>query len=292
MSTSVITWEDIKNEPDARKVLDHGFVYLKSVYGTDSTVCEAARISYGKGTKSISDDRNLIRYLMRHYHSSPMEQVAATFIIKLPLFIQAQLVRHRTAKLNQYSGRYSEMPNEFFTPDQWREQSSSNKQGGENPIPYTPYLYGAEDMGEVEMHNLTAEEVAQDEYRGRLDSKVSRELARTCLPQSQYTLVVWQMDVHNLCHFLRLRMDSHAQKEIRDYADAMYELVKPKFPLCFEAFEDYRLYAKNFSKNEMKALTKLMCLDDLSNRAREEGGKCGLVGRELEEFVSKITALV
>lgn len=294
MSEAVLSWNDIQHEPDARQILDHGFVYLKSVYGTDATICESARISYGKGTKSINDDRHLTRYLLRHQHTSPFEQCSATFILKLPLFVMGQLVRHRTAKLNQYSGRYSVMPEEFYVPEAWRSQSRINKQGSADITPYTPNQYGADDMDEPEMHGLSAELVAQDEYRSRISADVSREQARICLPQSQYTLCVWQCDLHNIMHFLKLRMDSHAQKEIRDYADAMYELLKPKFPIAMEAFEDYKLHAKTFSRMEMQALKMLLSsdysyLDYTVENVRLAGEDAGLHKRELEEFVSKLT---
>lgn len=276
----VIGWEDVKNDENARQVLDKGFVVLKSVYGSDAEICEAARISYGKGTKSVSDDRNLIRYLVRHKHTSPLEQCSATFIIKLPLFVMGQLVRHRTAKLNQYSGRYSEMPEEYFhLGTEWRSQSQTNKQGSESKLEYEPIHF------EDQCQPYYAEDIAFTENKNRLEKGMARELARSCLPQSTYTICVWQMDLHNLMHFLKLRMDKHAQKEIRDYADVIYELVKPKFPIAFEAFEDYVLNARTFSVNELKMMKELLeyyVIDDLVKDSSH------LSGRERAEFSEKI----
>ena len=292
MESKVIQWEDIKNDPNAVKVLDHGFVYLKSVYGDDNTVCEAARISYGAGTKSINDNRNLIRYLVRHSHTSPLEQVCATFVLKLPLFVMAQLVRHRTAKLNQYSGRYSEMPDEYFYPKEWRAQSTTNKQGSGEVIEYLPgYYMDVLDLenGHCSSGGLIVEEVCQSEYNQRLEAGVSRELARTCLPQSQYTLTVWQMDLHNLAHFIKLRLDPHAQYEIQVYAQAMYDLLKDKFPLCFEAINDYKLQAKTFSRMEMDILTKIIPYNWCDQSMTAEMEKSGMSKREISEFVAKIS---
>lgn len=281
MSESVIRWEDIKDDPNARAVHNAGFVYLKSVNGTDTTIAEAARISYGKGTKSTSDDRHLIRYLMRHQHTSPFEQVSATFIFKLPLFVMGQLVRHRTAKLNQYSGRYSEMPDEYFIPAKWRKQSTTNKQGSSNE----EFAYKSRPYVDVKAlyDEMPAEDVAYSEYKYRLENGVSRELARTCLPQSQYTLCVWQCDLHNLMHFLKLRMDAHAQEEIRDYAYIMYDMMKEKFPVSMEAFDDYRLMGSHFSKQEMEILKSLW--KDHPPKSLEFPG---LSKREQTEFAKKL----
>jgi len=277
-------WEDIKNDPNAIKVLDKGYVLLKSVYGADSTVAEAARISYGKGTKTVQDDINLIRYLLRHKHTSPFEQCSATFLVKLPLAIQGQIVRHRTAKQNQYSGRYSEMPDEWYVPEFWRGQSSQNKQGSEGCIEYTPKLYCT---GEC-YSNKTAEEISFDEYHSRLAAGVSREIARLCLPQSTYTATVWQIDLHNMMHFLKLRMDSHAQWEVRQYADAFYKLAKPHFPACFQAFEDYILNAITISAVESKLLKDYI----LKSGAMGSPSSYGLSKREFDEFMMKIDKIM
>lgn len=286
MNSNTITWDQIKNNPDAIKVLDHGFVYLKSVYGTDITVAESARISYGQGTKKLSDDRNLIRYLLRHNHTSPFEQIEATFIFKLPLFVMGQLVRHRTANINQYSGRYSEMPEEYYIPNEWRLQSRTNKQGSEDTIQYDPLTF---DRNMAKFNQNTAEEAAQQEYSNRLKSGISRELARTVLPQSQYTLCVWKCDVHNIMHFLKLRLDPHAQYEMRVYAEAMFNLLKPKFPIVIEAFEDYKLHSISYSRLEHSYLNFLMKSNSdekyltLSNMMKEE-----LSVREISEFLNKL----
>lgn len=277
MSDSVITWDDIKDNPNARKVLDKGFVYLKSVYGTDDTVCEAARISYGKGTKSVSDNRGLIRYLLAHHHNSPVEQCAVTFIVKLPIFAQGQLVRHRTAKLNQYSGRYSVMPDEYYFPEKFSAQSKTNKQGTDSDIPLNDtfikkeYVHGCEHVREI--------------YDRALSSGVAREQARIILPQNQYTLVIYQFDLHNLMHMLKLRMDSHAQWEIREYANAIYSLVKEKFPICMEAFDDYVLNAKTFSAPEMALMKSAIGFHNLDTVNPED---FKMTKREFTEFRAKM----
>jgi thymidylate synthase (FAD) len=326
-----LRWDDVKNDPNAVQLLDGGFIVLKSVYGEDRTVCDAARISYGDGTKNISDDRNLLRYLLRNKHTSPFEQCCATFIIRLPLFVMGQLVRHRTAKLNQMSGRYSEMPEDYYTPEKWRKQSTSNKQGGEEEMEYEPTTFvertndtncmmetiidaciedsngGVEPEEFSEYANdlitirdnyprISAEDVAQVEYHHRLDAGVSRELARTCLPQSQYTLCVWQCDLHNMMHFLKLRLDPHAQYEIRVYAQAMYELLKRKFPLSMEAFDDYVLHAMTFSRMELLALKDLLVdapsIQDQAIEMDADRADFGMSKREKEEYRQKLIKIL
>lgn len=325
MENTTIKWEDIKNDPNAIKVLDHGFVYLKSTYGTDTTICEAARMSYGDGTRSQSDSRALIRYLQRHKHSGPTEQVSATFLLKLPLFVMAQLVRHRTAKLNQLSGRYSEMPEEYYLPDvdKWRKQSATNKQGGEELMEYDSTCYrsysndnagdfedcidtfieegngvSGEDIHKAadvllkyrdENPKINAENAAREEYQNRLKAGMSRELARTCLPQSQYTVCVWQMDLHNLTHFLELRLSSHAQYEIRVYAQAIYDLLRPKFPITLEAFEDYKLHAKTFSRMELQVLKKMLSSNWFTPQIQHDCEESSMSKREIDEFVQKLS---
>lgn len=281
MQDNTITWDDIKNDSNAVQVLDKGFVYLKSVYGEDSTVCEAARISYGKGTKTVSDDRKLIRYLLNHDHTSPLEQVSATFILKLPMFVLSQLIRHRTLKANIYSGRYSIMPDEYFIPDNVNYQSTDNKQGrGETVDTKTSMLWkdGYEDCIEK----------CTDHYKDAIKDNVSREQARIVLHASQYTIGIFQCDLHNTMHFLKLRMDPHAQKEIRDYANAMYNLLKPKFPLCMEAFDDYKLHAKKFSRMEVNLLKSILTPTFYNVHIEQKAKELGLTQREIVEFLNKL----
>lgn len=280
--TKNIVWDDVKNDPNAIKVLDHGFVVLKETMGSDASIAESARVSYGAGTKTISDDRNLIRYLMRHHHTSPFEMAEARFLVKVPVFIWRQWIRHRTANVNELSGRYSELPEEYFVPEQWRTQSVTNKQGGEEPMQYEQWQTG---MGFVD-------ELAFIEYRRRLEAGVSRELARTCLPVSHYTLAYWKCDIHNILHFLKLRMHPHAQKEIQMYAQSIYTLLKDRFPVTFEAFEDYILNAVQFSKMETCLLKSIIDNSKATMFTEIEAQHMGLGKREYQEFAAKIAKIL
>jgi thymidylate synthase (FAD) len=280
--TKNIVWDDVKNDPLAIKVLDHGFVVLKETMGTDATIAESARVSYGQGTKSVSGDRNLIRYLMRHQHTSPFEMAEARFLVKVPVFVWRQWIRHRTANVNELSGRYSELPDEYFVPEQWRSQSVTNKQGGEEPMEYDRWDTGA---------GLHTEDLAFLEYRSRLEAGVSRELARTCLPVSHYTMAYWKCDLHNMFHFLKLRMHAHAQVEIRVYADAIYNLLSQKFPIAFEAFNDYVLNAMTFSKTELELIKSMLKPNSFSYFSETEAEKVGISKREIQEFAKKISKI-
>ena len=249
-----------------------GFVKLLDVMGSDEEVENAARISYGKGTRKVSQTRNLIRYLIRHKHTSPLEMCEVKFHIKLPIFIMRQLVRHRMANLNEYSGRYSVMSDEFYLPeaDYLQKQSTTNNQGREEIIP---------DKGLLQFEFNRIYDGAQIAYENLLNHELTKELARAVLPVANYTECIWKIDLHNFFHFVKLRADKHAQREIQDYANAMYELVKPKFPLCCEAFEDYNRDAVTFSKQEMEIIT-----DNLNNIVATDR----LTGREETEFLEKI----
>ena len=281
--TKNIVWDDVKDDPSAIKVLDHGFVVLKETMGSDSTIAESARVSYGAGTKTVSDDRNLIRYLMRHHHTSPFEMAEARFLVKVPVFIWRQWIRHRTANVNELSGRYSELPEEYFMPDEWRTQSVTNKQGGEEPMHYEPQ----------NIKSKICEEHAFSEYLNRLNSGVSRELARTCLPVSHYTLAYWKCDIHNIMHFLKLRLHSHAQLEIQLYARSIYTLLKDRFPITFEAFEDYVLNSQSFSKMEQQLLSQIMhSLGNLNMFHEYEAEKMKMSKREYTEFCVKLTKIL
>ena len=237
-----------------QKLHEHGFVRFIDIMGDDNSIADAARVSYGEGTRSVSDNRNLIRYLVRNKHTSPLEMVEVKFHLKLPIFIMRQLVRHRTASLNEYSGRYSIMTDECYEPsdDYLQPQSQSNKQGRDGELSdnwklsYKQKIYEAINKAIVAYKFL----IGNNTPHGGL----SRELARTVLPVSNYTECYWKIDLHNFFHFCRLRMDSHAQQEIRDYAKVMYEMVKPEIPIAAEAFEDYSLYSVSLSRMERNVI--------------------------------------
>jgi thymidylate synthase (FAD) len=236
----------------AVKVLDKGFVKLIEVMGDDSSIVQAARVSYGKGTKTLSEDEGLIRYLMRHHHTTPFEMVEFKFHCRMPIFVARQWIRHRTANVNEVSARYSEMPDWFYEPEAalCTTQSAQNKQGGtglqvENAEAFARSF--AETQAEV-----------YSEYEGYIESKMRRELARVNLPVSLYTEWYWKIDLHNLFHFLKLRIDPHAQYEIRVFGEAMAGLVKERVPLAWRAFEDYSLHAEHFSRLELSVLRDLL----------------------------------
>ena len=234
----------------------HGFVRLIDVMGDDSSIADAARVSYGTGTRSVSDNRNLIRYLVRHKHTSPLEMVEVKFHLKLPIFVMRQLVRHRTASLNEYSGRYSIMSDDCYVPelDYIQPQSKTNNQGrGDDGLSDRWKARYQETINDIRYKCLIAYNFLigneSIEHGG-----LTRELARTVLPVSNYTECYWKMDLHNFFHFCRLRMDDHAQQEIQDYAKVMYEMVKPEVPIAAEAFEDYSLYSISLSRMELSVL--------------------------------------
>ncbi len=235
-------------------VLDDGFVCLVDIMGDDSSIVQAARVSYGEGTKKASDDRTLIRYLLRQRHTTPFEMVELKFLVRVPMDCWRQWIRHRTANVNEYSTRYSiAIDSTQTTPvDEWRSQSQTNRQGSESYLPA--------DVGE----RLTATERELQEhtrrvYQERLDLGVAREQARKDLPLSTYTEAYWKVDLHNLLHFLSLRMDSHAQLEIREYSAAIgRKIVQPLLPMVWEAFEDYRLHASGLSRLEIGCIQRLM----------------------------------
>lgn len=218
-------------------VLDDGFVCLVDVMGDDSAVVQAARVSYGEGTQRVSDDRTLIRYLMRHRHSTPFEMAEVKLLVRVPMDTWRQWVRHRTANINEYSTRYSIAIDamQATPPDQWRGQASSNRQGSEGALPIESGTRLSADEAALQAESRRV-------YEARLAEGVAREQARKDLPLSTYTEAYWKVDLHNLLHFLALRMDTHAQKEIRDYATAIGEnILRPLFPVVWEAFDDYRM---------------------------------------------------
>jgi thymidylate synthase (FAD) len=231
------------------KVLDHGFVRLVDYLGGDKRIVQAARVSYGEGTKTVRKDRGLINYLMRNRHTSPFEQVILTFHVKLPIFVARQWIRHRTARLNEISGRYSVMKDEFYLPepDAVRKQSKRNKQGRDAELP--------RDVQERFIRLIQQEQASlYESYSAAIEEDVARELARINLPLSLYTEWYWQIDLHNLFHFLNLRLDEHAQYEIRQYGEVMAMMVRKVAPMAYEAFENHVLYAKNISKPDLDKL--------------------------------------
>ena len=261
-----------------------GLVRLLDVMGSDDDVVDAARISYGKGTKKVSETRNLIRYLMRHKHTSPFEMCEVKFYLKLPIFIMRQIVRHRTANLNEYSGRYSVMSDDMYMPqDEYiQKQSTTNNQGRGEEI---------EQKGLVKYEFNRQYDNALQSYKNLLDLDVARELARSLLPVGNYTEVIWKIDLHNFFHFCKLRMDSHAQVEVKDYAEAMYHLVYPHFPLCFEAFEHYQRNAVTFSEQEMYVIKELLHNVDTKTAIKQceaDYESFNLGKRETDEFLEKI----
>ncbi len=236
------------------EVLDHGFVRLVDYLGGDARIVQAARVSYGEGTKSVREDRALIDYLLRNRHTSPFEQVIFTFHVKMPIFVARQWIRHRTARLNEISGRYSVMRDEFYLPrpHEVRLQSRRNRQGGsDDEVP--------DALRERVIAGLAADQAATyRHYEDLLEDGIARELARINLPLSLYTEMYWQIDLNNLFHFLRLRMDWHAQYEIRAYGDAIAPMVRAVCPLAYEAFEEHVLTARTLSGSELEVLRQAL----------------------------------
>ena len=236
----------------------------------DAAIVQAARVSYGAGTKSVSNDRALIRYLMRHKHTTPFEMVEFKFHIKAPIYVARQWLRHRTASVNEMSARYSIVDTGFFLPEELRKQSKNRGQGGEEAL-----------VGTVGSNLLAKQKASCDlafhVYDELIKKGVSRELARAHLPQNTFTEFYWKIDLHNLLHFLQLRIDDHAQKEIRDLAKETYDLIRPIVPMTCEAFEDFRIGAMTLSRLEVDAI---------------KNGKSSIPGQgENQEFQDKLTAL-
>jgi thymidylate synthase (FAD) len=257
-------------------VLDHGFVALVDYMGADDSIVQAARVSYGAGTKKKTEDRGLNRYLMNHRHTTPTEMVELKFHMKLPIFVARQLIRHRTASVNEYSGRYSLMPMQFYTPKdaQMAKQSKKNKQGRAG------LLTGRECVIMQDRWDVMREE-AKAAYLLGLDYDLARELARIDLPLSMYTEWYWKMDLHNLFHFLGLRCDSHAQWEIRQFADVIAGMVKMVAPNSYESWIDYRFCAKNFSRLDLIALEETLRTGQMGEARLKE---IGLSKREIEDY--------
>jgi thymidylate synthase (FAD) len=270
---TVFSLEDILFEP--LPVLDHGFVRVIDYMGDDSAIVQAARVSYGKGTKMVNEDKGLVNYLMRHRHSTPFEMCEIKFHVKLPIFVARQWIRHRTANVNEYSARYSIMDKEFYmpNPEHLAAQSTINRQGrdeilqGEQATRVLDLL--REDALRAYQHYETM--LNEDSAGNVLDPTLpglARELARMNLPVNFYTQWYWKIDLHNLMHFLSLRADPHAQYEIRAYADVMLEVLKKWVPITYEAFMNHRMGAASLSAKGLavvKALLKGQHLDQVSS---------------------------
>ena len=264
---------------NAHEVLDHGFVRVIDYMGNDDAIVQAARVSYGAGTKHVQNDEGLIRYLMRHWHSTPFEMCEVKLHVKLPVFVARQWIRHRTANVNEYSARYSILDREFYIPepDQLAAQSVVNNQGrGEA-------LQGAEAARVLEMLKSDAGR-AFDNYESMLNQEgqqgLARELARMNLPMNTYTQWYWKIDLHNLFHFLRLRADAHAQYEIRVYADAIAACVRDWVPHAFAAFEDYRMGGVTLSGKALAVIKRKLAGEVVT---QETSGMSKGEWREFEE---------
>jgi thymidylate synthase (FAD) len=255
------------------RVHEHGFIALIDAMPrlvpegqtADYAIVQAARVSYGQGTKKVNEDRGLIRYLMRHRHTTPFEMLEFKFHVAMPIFVARQWIRHRTANVNEYSGRYSIMPDTFYRPtvEEVRKQSKANRQGGEE-------RFEDESVTAAEFVKfLEDSEALYERYSKLTEAGVSRELARIGLPVSVYTQWYWKCDLHNILRFLSLRMDPHAQAEIRVYAEAMHALLAPIVPIALEAFGDYEMDSVRLTKLEVEAL-----------RERVTGGGTGALRTE------------
>ena len=279
--------EEILYKPT--EVLDHGFVRVIDYMGDDAAIVQAARVSYGTGTKKVSQDAGLISYLMRHRHTTPFEMCEIKYHIKLPIFIARQWIRHRTANVNEYSGRYSVMDNEFYIPDAkaLAAQSKANHQGRDEVL-------GEEEA--LQVLRLLREDAQRnyDNYKGMMNEDsdgnlidptrkgLARELARMNLTLNSYTQWYWKIDLHNLLHFLSLRADHHAQYEIRVYAEAMLDTVKKWVPAAYDAFMQYRMGGVSLSRNGLNVVQKLIKGESVSQK------DSGLSIREYNELMEKI----
>ena len=274
-------------------VLDKGFCGVVDYMGTDHDIAEAARCSYGKGTKKISDDEQLIRHLMRNEHTSPFEMCELKLHIGCPIFTWRQWIRTRTASVNEFSGRYSVLPNIFYEPDdsRYQKQSSTNKQGS------SPAQIDEDERVSLQKlsREMRADMVAA--YEANLKCDVARELARIDLPLSIYTYAYWKIDLHNLLRFLRLRLDEHAQWEIRQYAQVIAGIVKELWPITWKAFSDYTLNSVKFSFAEQLVLCDIVNDPSLSLTLQHQSEKdmvvdacvdAGMGKTEIGEFMSKI----
>ena len=274
---------------EAIPILDHGFIRVIDYMGDDTSIVQAARVSYGKGTKKVSTDSGLIKYLMRHWHSTPFEMCEIKYHVKLPIFIARQWIRHRTANVNEYSARYSILDKEFYLPavENLAAQSQSNRQGRGD------VLSGDQAKKVLDLLKKDAEQtydnyetMLNERYDGSVIDKkqvgLARELARMNLTLNTYTQWYWKTDLLNLMNFLRLRADHHAQYEIRAYADAMLDTVKRWVPITYDAFLDYRVGGTEVSSKGKKIIQKLI------SGEKVDAEKSGLSKREWNELMSAL----
>ncbi len=270
---------------EAYSILDHGFIRVVDYMGDDSAIVQAARVSYGKGTKQTNEDRGLLRYLMRHWHSTPFEMCEMKFHIKLPFFVARQWIRHRTANVNEYSARYSIMDKEFYLPsiEDICKQSVINKQGRSEPLsPEQAEVILNVLRDDAERCYSNYENMLNEDHRHEDYPGIARELARVNLTLNFYTQWYWKIDLHNLLHFIRLRADAHAQYEIRVYAEKLAEIVKLWVPHTFEAFEDYRQNGIHLSAQALELVKKR-----LSGKTVDETN-CGMSKREWSELLQTL----
>ncbi|WP_168464550.1 FAD-dependent thymidylate synthase [Wolbachia endosymbiont of Ctenocephalides felis wCfeT] len=247
---------------EEHKVLDHGFIRVIDYMGSDNSIVQAARVSYGIGIKQVSQDKALIKYLMRHHHTTPFEMCEIKFHVKLPIFVARQWIRHRTANVNEYSARYSILDHEFYIPkpEQVAKQSDNNKQGSGE-------AFDTHISQEI-IDSLTKDSnLVYSHYEKFIEQGLAREIARTNLTLNYYTQFYWKIDLHNLLHFLKLRADKHAQYEIRVYAEVMLDIVKKWVPLAYNAFVEYCLGSVSISRTGLEIIRKLI---DGENVTREE----------------------
>lgn len=264
------------------ELLDHGFIRVVDYMGDDAAVVQAARVSYGKGTRKVSEDAGLIRYLLRHRHSTPFEMCEIKFHVKLPVFVARQWIRHRMANVNEYSARYSILDREFYipSPEQVAMQSRSNRQGRADALEPGK----AEEVLEILRRDASR---CYDDYETLLDAEqygLARELARMNLTLNTYTQWYWKIDLHNLLNFVSLRADSHAQYEIRVYADAILDVLRDWVPVTAAAFEEYRLGAFTFSAGMLKVLRRQLAGEAVTQEAS------GLSKREWDEMQAALGA--
>jgi thymidylate synthase (FAD) len=270
-------------------VLTHGFVALVDYMGNDAAIVQAARVSYGPGTKTVRDDRGLIRYLMRHRHTTPFEMVEFKFLVRLPIFVARQWIRHRASSTNEFSGRYSIMTDEYEVPpaDEVRHQSSRNRQGRDQPLPVDVVERFRSDLDSVA-------KAAYSAYTRALEAGVARETARLLLPVAYYTEWYWKINLHNLLHFLSLRLDAHAQEEIRLYAAELARIARLVTPIAFEAFEEFQLEGLTLSRREQQAVRALLAGESPTAACEAAGlpltkdDGTPMVSGEGVEFLSKL----
>jgi thymidylate synthase (FAD) len=279
--------EDVLFQPF--HLLDHGFLRVIDYMGDDAAVVQAARVSYGRGTKKVSEDRGLIRYLMRHWHTTPFEMAAIKFHVKLPIFVARQWIRHRMASINEYSARYSILDREFYIPpdEQLAAQSTGNRQGrgdvlGGEEAQKVLDLLRADAERNYEHYAWMLNEADDGTQPDAERQGLARELARMNLTLNTYTQWYWKADLHNLMHFLRLRADAHAQYEIRIYAETMLKILELWVPLSYEAFVEYRLGAVNLSRSGLAVVKRLIGGEKVTQASS------GLSAREWRELLASL----